>query len=229
MSGNLTVASDATIKADALALGAGQVTFTSNPQGIPGLVVTPALQALFDQSKELTISTPLAIAFSSGTYNFTDVQFDTPALSLFDGDAVTLQADTIMLANRSADAGPCGQAGAAACGSGTLTIDAGTIAFSDGTINTYGFGGSTTLVASNEMIYKGTGAFDVGAGALNIETPFIGDPGYHGLPGAGEIIPKPLVDYHGFRQHRRSHRGRGSDVIRHSRRFLSIDGRRRIQ
>ena len=147
-SGNLTVAPDATVKASALALGAGEVTFTSNPAGIPGLVITPALQALFAQSQELTITTPLAIAFSSGTYNFTDVQLDTPGLSLLDGSSVTLEADTLMLANRRADAGVCGEAGAAACGSGALTIDAKKLTFSDGTINTYGFGGSTTLTAS---------------------------------------------------------------------------------
>jgi hypothetical protein len=175
-SGDLTASPDATLKAKLLALGAGKVTFTANGEGLPGLVITPALQALFSKAQQLTISTPSTIDFSSGTYAFNDLSLDTPGLLLRDGSSVVLKADVVDLANSGAAAAACGANGAAACGSGNLTIDAGEIDFGSGTVRTYGFGGSVTLSGSNGIFAQGSGStFDAGPAALNLETPFLGD------------------------------------------------------
>ncbi len=174
-SGDLTVSSNATIKTDALALGAGEVSFTDNGDGLSGLVITSALEQLFSQSQDLTIRTPGTISFSSGTYNFNNLTLDTPGLSLLDGNSVTLDADKLTLANSQAAASACDSAGALACSGGDLAINAAEIDFSDGTLRTFGFGGSTTLAATMGIFAEGSATFDAGPAALTLQTPFIGD------------------------------------------------------
>ncbi len=188
-SGNLSVAPDADIEAKALALGASEVTFTSNGQGLLGLVITPQLQALFGKASQLTILTPDTIAFASGSYDFGNIEFDTPGLSLLNGNAVTLNADTLTLTNGSSAGTECGQAGAPACGDGDLTIKAAQIDFGWGTVNTYGFGHSVTLAAPNGMFMVGKGAVDFGPAALTLQTPYLGDMGSTPAPGVNQTIP----------------------------------------
>ena len=188
-SGNLTVSSDATIKTDALSLGAGEVAFTDNGHGLSGLVITSALEALFSQAQDLTIRTPGTISFSSGTYNFNNLTLDAPGLALLDGNSVTLDADKLTLANHQAAAGACGSAGALACGGGDLAINASEIDFSDGTLRTFGFGGSTTLAATTGIFAEGTATFDAGPAALNLQTPFIGDRALTLPIGTSAVIP----------------------------------------
>ena len=166
-----------------LALGAGQVTFTDNGTGLSGLVITPELQALFSQAHELTIITPRAIDFSSGTYTFNDLTLDTPGLSLMDGDAVTIDADKLTLSNRGDELAACGSDGAPDCGSGALTLSASEIDFASGTVRTFGFGASATLVATTGIFAAGDATFDVGPAALNLQTPFIGDRVFPAAPG----------------------------------------------
>jgi len=188
-SGNLTVSSDAAIKTDALSLGAGEVAFTDNGDGLSGLVITSALEALFSQAQNLTIRTPGTISFSSGTYSFNNLTLDTPGLSLLDGNSVTLDADKLTLANHQAAAGACDSAGALACGGGDLAINASEIDFSDGTLRTFGFGGSTTLAATTGIFAEGTATFDAGPAALNLQTPFIGDRALTLPIGTSAVIP----------------------------------------
>jgi hypothetical protein len=188
-SGDLTVAPNATLSASALALGADAVTFTSNGEGLSGLVVTPQLQALFSEASELTIASPLAIAFSSGTYNFGNITFDSPGFSLFDGNAVTLDAKTLTLSNGSPAGSACGQSGAPDCGTGSLAIDATEIDFGSGTLNTYGFGGSVTLAATGGMFIQGNGGFDFGPAVLNLQTPYLGDQALSLAPGQNADLP----------------------------------------
>ena len=182
-SGDLMVSPDATLKTDVLALGAGQVTFADDATGLSGLVITPELQALISQVHELTISTPREIDFSSGTYTFNDLTLDTPGLSLTDGDAVTIQADKLTLSNSGTELGSCGSEGAPDCGSGALTLNASEIDFASGTVRTFGFGASTTLVATTGIFAAGDAIFDVGSAALNLQTPFIGDRVFPAAPG----------------------------------------------
>ncbi len=187
-SADMSVAANATFSAGDLAFGASQVTFTSNGQGLSGLVVTPQLQALLSQASELTIITPETgtVAFSSGAYDFANVTFDTPSISLLDGSAVALNAQTLAFADTSSviDSSfvpeTCGQLGT--CGTGTLDVNAQEIDFNPGTTDLYGFGGAVTLAASNGMFVQGNvllgagaSAMDFGTAALNMETPFIGD------------------------------------------------------
>src|SRR5262249_36499268 len=79
-SGDLKVSSLADIQTKKLAIGAGKVTFTSNPAITSGLVITPELQALFGKADQLTIRTPKTIDFSGGSYNFGNLRLDTPGL-----------------------------------------------------------------------------------------------------------------------------------------------------
>ena len=192
-SGNMTVNPSATISATDLAVGAGEVNFTANGAGLSGLVITPGLQALFGQAKQLTIETPNAIEFASGTYTFADLQLDAPGLQLLSGDTVTLKTGNLTLSNSSANSGTCGSTGAPACGTGSLTIDASQIQFGSGAIYTYGFGGSTTLAAAGGMFFAGTGSFDAGTGALNLQTPFIGDEAL--TLGAGVVAQLPSLAF----------------------------------
>jgi filamentous hemagglutinin family protein len=195
--GNLTIAPDAQIAAKYLALGAGQVTFASNGQGLSGLVITPQLQTLFNKADELTIitaasgtSTPNTIAFASGIYDFGNIIFDTSGLSLLDGSSVTLNAETLTLTNSTQSAGAaCGQSGRLACGSGNLTVNASRIDFGWGTINTYGFGRTVTLSAPKGMFMEGNAVVAFGPAALNLQTPYLGDIGYTPAPGVNEFIP----------------------------------------
>ncbi|MBA3811185.1 MAG: filamentous hemagglutinin N-terminal domain-containing protein, partial [Caulobacteraceae bacterium] len=125
--------------ADSLALGAPSITFAADADGLQGLVITPALQALIGQTKSLTIFTPNAIAFQSGAYRFGDVILDAPGLADLGGGPVTLGAGALELANSSGvDGGACGSAGAPLCGAGALTISAASIAFGSGNVRTYG-------------------------------------------------------------------------------------------
>jgi len=189
-SGDLTASSNATIKTDALALGAGEVSFTDNGDGLSGLVITSALEQLFSQSQDLTIRTPGTISFSSGTYNFNNLTLDTPGLSLLDGNSVTLDADKLTLANSQAAGGACGSAGALACGGGDLAINATEIDFSNGTLRTFGFGGSTTLAATTGIFAEGSATLDAGPAALKLQSPFIGDRAVTIPAGESAVIPE---------------------------------------
>ncbi|HEX4160229.1 MAG TPA: filamentous hemagglutinin N-terminal domain-containing protein, partial [Rhizomicrobium sp.] len=186
-SGDLTIASDADIAAKYLAVGAGQVTFASDGEG-SGLVITPQLQALFSKADQLTILAQDTIAFASGTYNFGNVAFNSQGLSLLDGSSVTLNADTLTL-NGGNGSVECSQTGAAACGSGSLDINATQIDFGWGPFDTYGFGHSVTLAAADGMFTVGKGSFDFGPAALTLQTPYLGDLGSTPAPGDDEIIP----------------------------------------
>ena len=186
--GNLTVSPVADIVAKYLAVGAGQVTFASSGQGLSGLVITPQLQALFSKAEQLTILSQNTIAFASGTYDFGNVAFDAQGFSLLNGNAVTLNADTLTLNGASGNT-QCGQANALACGDGILNIDAQKINFGWGNFNTYGFGRSVTLAAPMGMFMVGKGSFDFGPAALTLETPYVGDAGYTPAAGVNEIIP----------------------------------------
>ncbi|HEX3943501.1 MAG TPA: filamentous hemagglutinin N-terminal domain-containing protein, partial [Rhizomicrobium sp.] len=194
-SGDLMASPDATIKADQLALGASKVTFTSNGEGISGLVITPELQALLSQSRQLTIRTPGAIDFSSGIYNFNDLTLDTPGLELLDGSSVTLNAGTLELSDSDTAAGACGSDGAPVCGDGSLKLNATEIDFGSGTVRTYGFGNNVTLAAADGMFAQGKkSVFDAGPATLNIQTPFLGDRALTALPGQAMVIPDLEID-----------------------------------
>ncbi|HWA92167.1 MAG TPA: filamentous hemagglutinin family protein [Rhizomicrobium sp.] len=187
-SGDLTAATGLVLKTDALALGAGQVTFTQDAGDTSGLVITPELQALLADIKEVSIRTPGAIDFSSGTYSFNDLTIDTPGFALIDGDAVTINADKLTIANSGSSADSCGGEGAPACGTGDLTLNASEIDFASGTLRTWGFGGSTSLIASTGIFAGGDSTFDVGAASLVMQTPFIGDRAEPVDPGETQTI-----------------------------------------
>jgi hypothetical protein len=187
--GDLTVSPDADIVAKALALGASQVTFTSNGNGLSGLIITPQLQALLSKADQLTILTPDTIAFAAGTYDFGNIEFDAPGLSLLNGNAVILNADTLTLTDGYKSGLTCGQTNAPACGSGNLTVNAQQIDFGGGTVNTYGFGHSVTLSAPKGMFMLGDGTVNVGPATLTLATPYLGDLGSTPAPGVNQVIP----------------------------------------
>ncbi|HEX2592272.1 MAG TPA: filamentous hemagglutinin family protein, partial [Rhizomicrobium sp.] len=184
-SGDVRVSPNASIDTSRLAIGAGKVTFTSNPAIVGGLVITPELQTLFGNADQLTIRTPQAIDFSAGTYSFGNLNLDTPGLQLIDGAAVTINADALSLKNSGGAATAC----APACGTGTLAIVANSIDFGSGTVRLLGYGNGAKLTATNGIIYSGQGTFDAGTGQLGIATPFIGDRAVAILPGQTPLLP----------------------------------------
>ena len=176
-SGNLFLSPTAKLSATSLALGATSVTFAPSRGDLSGLVITPALQAQLSDVQLLTIQSENALNFETGTYTFGNLSLDTPGLANAGGGAVTIKGGVVDIANSSAGASACDAAGAPACGTGALAITASQIVFEDGDLNTYGFGGSATLSASQGIFADGSASMNFGAAALALNTPFVGDRG----------------------------------------------------
>ncbi|RJF86536.1 hypothetical protein D3874_05460 [Oleomonas cavernae] len=190
--GDLSLASAATVAADAIAIGAGKVTFTDKPQGLDGLVVTPALRDRFAAAERFTIRSTNGIAFDDGLYSLGTMRIDAPALIARQGGTVTLQAETLTLSNQTGSTlAACGGAGSVACGDGHLAITAGDLTVGPGSIRTLGFeGGGVALTATGGIFGLGQGRLDVGSAALDIKTPFIGDRAAVLPAGQKPVAPK---------------------------------------
>ncbi|HEY1710349.1 MAG TPA: filamentous hemagglutinin family protein [Rhizomicrobium sp.] len=193
-SGGMQVSSGADLNAKDLAIGAGKVSFTDNPDVTDGLVITSQLQSLFGKADQLVIRSPNTIDFSSGSYTFGNLSLDTPGLSLLDGTGAKLTTGTLSLANSSAAGLACDATGAPACGTGSLSIIAQSINFGSGTVRTYGFGGGVSLTAANGISFNGVGTLDAGPAALSIATPYISDAANPILPDENTIIPSLTLE-----------------------------------
>jgi filamentous hemagglutinin family protein len=170
--GALTLSDRASIRANTLAVTTDTISFGAGGQG---LVITPALQALFGQAGTLTLQSPHAIGFAGGTYAFGDVLLDSPGLADANGGSVTLTAGALTLANSFGTTTACGLSGALACGGGDLTVNAKSITFGSGAIAATGFGKSVTLKAAQGVFAGGAATFDAGSAVLALNTPFLGD------------------------------------------------------
>ncbi len=206
-SGDLNLASPATgaadIAAKQIAIGAGAVAFAGTAQPA-GLSITPQLQTAFAKAATLTIRSPQAVSFATGSYSFGALTLDTPALALLgDPGAVTLATGALRLQNSAVQLPTC----APDCGTATLGVTASTISFGSGQIRTVGFGGGVTLTALGGVTFDGANStysaiqndgstltngaagLEVGNAPLTIATPFLGDRALSLMPGQSAVLP----------------------------------------
>jgi filamentous hemagglutinin family protein len=191
-SGVFTIDPHATLAADNLTLGGSAIHFADAQSGLSGLVLTPELRASLSRAKALTLRTGGAIDFTDGDHRFADLTLAAPGVALANpnGGAVRIVADNLRLDTGAAATAACGASGTLACGAGQLTIDTRTITFGDGTVRAYGAGGGVSLAAREGVFYEGKATFDVGAAALTIQTPFIGDRATKDAQGAAsKVLP----------------------------------------
>jgi filamentous hemagglutinin family protein len=184
-----------TLDVNHIAISGDNISFSSRTYGISGLVITPELEQAFGVADSLTIRANNVIGFTAGVHNFNDLRLLAPGVKLIrtqrDGKgplSVTLNANNVVLGNRSSDAGACRGNGVFSCGSAgnDLAINSDTLTFSSGVFHTYGFDKSVALSATDGMYYNGVGAFDVGGANLSLTTPFIVDRGSGAQPKNGE-------------------------------------------
>ena len=188
---------------DALAIGAGRVVFATKTALTDALLVTPVLEANFATADRLTIRTPLPIELASGAHGFGDLRIDAPGFKLEAGSikpsnilvtfgpTVTVNAKALTLSNTGGDFGICGRA--SPCGNGILVVNTDTLAFAGGSLHTYGLAGGTVFNASGGTTYRNVGGFDVSAGTLVFNTPFVVDRADAPITGKEPILPRLLL------------------------------------
>ncbi|WP_213737826.1 filamentous haemagglutinin family protein [Bradyrhizobium sp. dw_411] len=166
-----------------VAVGAPRIGFGADPSTYNGLVVSDALKNLLSQSgAQLTLRSQSSIDFAGGNYDFGNIRFDAATLTDLDGGTVAIHGDTVSFGNS-------GAAGTAAVGVGALSVAANTIAFTGGAVAA-SFDDGVTLSAANGIFSQGVGSvLDVGAAALMIHTPYIGDRAVTLVAGTNATIP----------------------------------------
>ncbi|MEA3390693.1 MAG: filamentous hemagglutinin family protein [Pseudomonadota bacterium] len=169
-SNDVTVASAAQLRGDNVSLGAGAIAFTGGPVDAGTVVITPELQALLSQGKHLTLRAQRSIGFDDGAYTFGGLTLDAQTLDGLQDGAVTINAGTLTLSN-------AGEAGTALGGAGTLTLTSDETIIGDGVLATSGFDAVNLSAAKGLFAGGSDGTLDVGAAALSLTTPYIGDRG----------------------------------------------------
>lgn len=173
-SGDTLIDRDAALIADNLAIGAGQITFAHDAEGLTGFVVTDGLLDTFANAKHLTLRSANSIDFVAGTYALGDLRLDTRGLKGLGGD-VSLTGGDIELSNSFGSGVACTAGGTLACGSGVLNLTSDSLVFGPGAVGVYGFGDGVKLAATGGLFTRGIGSFDAGGADVTIVTPFIGD------------------------------------------------------
>lgn len=172
---NVTIGSAAKLRGSDIALGVTRLAFTSHAAAAGTVVITPELQAILAQGDRLTLRSQTSIGFDDGSYSFKAVAFNAATLESLEGGSVTIGGKRVEFGNS-------GAAGTAVDGSGTLRVDADEIVIGSGTVATVGFGNGVSLTARNGLFSGGKeGVLDIGAAALAIVAPYIGDRGAPGV------------------------------------------------
>jgi filamentous hemagglutinin family protein len=171
------MAIDPSVKLSAtnLAIDAPSIDFSATVPKKPVkgvLTLTPSLTAQLSSAANLVLRSPAVIAVDPGAYAFGNLTLDTPGLSLNGTGMVTMKTGVLDLANSFTAGTRC-----APCGTGQLAFDSTQIKFDGGVLATHGFGGLVSLGAPSGVFAVGVGGLDVGAAALLVQTPFIGDMG----------------------------------------------------
>jgi filamentous hemagglutinin family protein len=175
---------NASIDADAIALGAARISF--GELASDGLVIGSALQSRLAAADRLTLAAPGTIAFSGGSYRFGDLVLDTPGIEGLGGDVV-IRAGDVRIQNGGGSLAAC--AATSVCGTATLALTADSIRFAGGQVRQRGFDGGTRLVATDGILYQGVGGYDAGGGALAIDAPSILDAAVSVAGGTNTILP----------------------------------------
>jgi filamentous hemagglutinin family protein len=150
------------------AIGDNITIVASGTAPTSGLVIDAGVLAGLEQADSLNLQSYGAITFQ-GDVNIAMVG-STASLTLGGGSLAgtggdaTISAPTLILDN-TLDA-PTATSG----GTGTLSLDAGTLIFADGAKSVNGFG-AVNLMARREAIGQGSGSMDFGALPLTLQTP----------------------------------------------------------
>ncbi len=169
-SGDLKVDPGAMLSAKAITADGSAITFTNGSgaaaASLPGFVIDPAGLAQFANADLVTLRSYGAIGFV-GDVNATFGKSVDLSAGTFtsDGGHVTLNGQQIAFTNETGAPN-----GAAATGSGTLTVNAKEIDFGTGTKTLGGFS-SANLSASGGIVGQGTGTFDFGSLPVTLNAP----------------------------------------------------------
>lgn len=177
-SGSFNVANGANLNAKYAAISGSNILFAGADTPANAGVIGTSLAAKLGMADRLTVRSPGSIRFASGTHAFRDLVLDTASLaadaSAAAGSAVRVEVGNVRLANSGKAADGCTTT--ALCGTvSSLTLDATTISLGNNAVRASGFTDGVTLVASDGLYVEGKGSFDVGAGALSIDSPFIAE------------------------------------------------------
>jgi filamentous hemagglutinin family protein len=169
--GDTQVQSGALLSAANLSVLTSSITFLgSGAAPTSGMVIDADLLALLEQSTSLNLQSYGAIAFDGDVNIQMAGNESTLTLGggslLGDGGDVSISAPTLVLDNTLNAAAPA----TLSDGSGSLTIDAGTLAFGAGAKSVAGFG-AVNLSASRSMLGQGAGSMDFGDLAVTLQTP----------------------------------------------------------
>jgi filamentous hemagglutinin family protein len=171
--GDTEIQPGAMLSAANISLLASSMTFMGAGAGAApsgGIAIDDDLLAQLEQATNLNLQSGGAIDFDGDV----DIQMAGSASTLTlggsslsgDGGDVSISAPTLVLDNTLNAAVPATLSG----GSGSLTINAGTLAFGAGAKSVAGFG-AVNLSASRSMLGQGAGSMDFGDLAVTLQTP----------------------------------------------------------
>jgi filamentous hemagglutinin family protein len=171
--GDTEIQPGAMLSAANISMLASSMTFMGSGAGAApsgGIAIDADLLAQLEQSTNLNLQSDGAIAFDGDV----DIQMAGNASTLTlggsslsgDGGDVSISAPTLVLDNTLNAAVPATLSG----GSGSLTINVGTLVFGAGAKSVAGFG-AVNLSASQSMLGQGAGSMDFGDLAVTLQTP----------------------------------------------------------
>lgn len=131
------------------------------------------IEAKFAAATHLTVRSPDAIGFSSGTHTFNNLTLDTQGIGRINGTVaqnavpadVTITAKALDWYNSTTSFSGCVEAGVRACGvaGSALSLVADTITFGSGKLGVYGFNNQSavSLTAANGIYIEGSGSLSI--------------------------------------------------------------------
>ncbi|HEX7853243.1 MAG TPA: filamentous hemagglutinin family protein [Sphingobium sp.] len=179
-SSGVFLASDAAnIGAKQIAISGQTIRFDGSPNAADQAgVIGTMLEAKLASADRLTVRSPGAIQFSTGTHEFHDLVLDTASLAAVanaEADAtVTVKAGDVRLLNSANAQSGCATVGT--CGSaGNFALSATSINFGANAVTASGFGKGVTLAGSDGMYVEDKGGFSAGSASLTLSTPFLAE------------------------------------------------------
>ncbi len=162
------LAGSARISGVDLSVAAGRIGLGG---GTEGMVLDTGALAQLANSKHLTLRSYSSFDFYEsldlGAAGLASLAFDGAAFVGHGADKVVLKGDTITLVNSSGNAHvPAGT------GTGSFTLDAGTLVLGAGQKNFSGFN-AVILTGSKQIVGEGTGGIEAGNAALILNTPLL--------------------------------------------------------
>ena len=181
-SGTFQVADTAMIAAKQIAISGQAIRFddVAAAAGQAG-AIGASLETKLAAADRLTVRSPGAVLFSTGTHRFNDLVLDTATIGTIGaaagdsgaGTVVSLAARDVRLTNKAAAADGC--AATAICGEGSrFSLVADTLAFGANDMRMSGFANGVSLTARLGMYVEGKGSFAADSG-LTFVTPLLVD------------------------------------------------------